>query len=115
MLWCGPRLKLDQQSEYMRHLAVLSNFEYMPGFITRMVVNQGHEDDTVLSFFKNGFFCHDGPRPDAGFASHISDTILERGALYRIMGPYGETPQAVEQDLVQASNLNSGESFVVVS
>lgn len=31
------------------------------------------------------------------------------------MGPYGESPQAIQQNLVQASNLNSGESFVLVS
>jgi hypothetical protein len=31
------------------------------------------------------------------------------------MGPYGESPQAIQQNLVQASNLNSGESFVLVN
>jgi len=28
-------------------------------------VMQGHEDDTMLTFFPNGFVCHDGPKVDA--------------------------------------------------
>lgn len=33
--------------------------------------------------------------------------------MYRIQGPFGEAPQAVQQDLVECKNLNSGECFMV--
>lgn len=33
--------------------------------------------------------------------------------MYRIQGPYGETPVATQQDLMKAENLNSTESFFV--
>ena len=33
--------------------------------------------------------------------------------MYRIQGPFGEAPQAIQQDLVECKNLNSGECFMV--
>lgn len=71
---------------------------------------QGHEDDTVLKFFPNGFICHDG-----AYKPHdqMLDTV-KSGAMYRVQGPFGETPQAIQQDQLQASNLNSNEAFFVV-
>jgi hypothetical protein len=68
---------------------VLTEGILAPGSVTRTTVMQGHEDDTLLSFFPNGFIVHNGPHislPDRHAA------IRENGALYRIQGPFGEKP-----------------------
>jgi len=50
---------------------------------------QGHEDDTLLTFFPNGFIAHDGPYvPIAERIEHLK----ECGALFKIQGPFGEKP-----------------------
>jgi hypothetical protein len=41
-------------------MAALTDYIYSPNSVTRLSVMQGHEDDTVLKFFPNGFICHDG-------------------------------------------------------
>jgi hypothetical protein len=56
---------------------------------------QGHEDDTLLTFFPLGFICHDGPYQP--MADRLNE-IKEKGCLYKIQGPFGEKPQAIEQD-----------------
>ena len=35
--------------------------------------------------------------------------------MYKIQGPFDEKPQAIEQDLVVAKNLNSNDAFFVVA
>lgn len=82
-----------------------------PGKITRATVFQGHEDDTLLKFFPNGFICMDGARGD--LAEKLA-AIKSEGAMFRVQGPNDETPQAIQQDKVVCANLNSNESFVVV-
>jgi hypothetical protein len=49
-------------SDLTYHQTKLSNYVYSPKEITRVSVMQGHEDDSLLTFFPNGFICHDGPR-----------------------------------------------------
>jgi len=53
---------------------------------------QGHEDDSFLTFFPNGFVCHDG-----GY-QQIGDRLAQiesNGGMYRVQGPFGEQPQAI--------------------
>lgn len=61
MQWCGPRLSGDQVSAFREYMAILTDHTFIPAEITRVTVMQGHEDDTLLRFFPNGFVCHDGP------------------------------------------------------
>jgi len=42
---------------------------------------QGHEDDTLLTFFPNGFVCHDADRTE--LADKLAK-IKTDGALYRV-------------------------------
>ena len=42
---------------------------------------QGHEDDTLLTFFPNGFICHDGERLTV---SERQEKIKENGCMYKI-------------------------------
>jgi len=54
-----------------------------------VTVMQGHEDDTLLTFFPKGFICHDGPyQPLGDRLNHIK----ENGCLFKIQGPFGEKP-----------------------
>jgi gelsolin len=43
------------------------------------------------------------------------NVIKEKGCLYKIQGPFGECPQAIEQDQIIASKLNSNEAFFNVA
>jgi len=54
---------------------------------------QGHEDDSLLTFLPNGFICHDGPRIE------LTDQLAKlksQGCLFKIQGPFGEKPQAIQ-------------------
>ena len=53
----------------------------MPREITRISVQQGHEDDTLLTFFQNGFICHDGPYQK--LVDRLTQ-IASDGTMYRI-------------------------------
>jgi hypothetical protein len=60
---------------------ILTNNIFSPREITRITVMQGHEDDTLLTFFPNGFICHDGPRKT--LAERIAG-IKDNGCLFKI-------------------------------
>lgn len=108
--WFGPRLPSDQVSAYREYCAILTDYVYIPSEITRTSVMQGHEDDTFLTFFPNGFICHDGAYEP------IADRIVAlqgKGAMFRISGPFGEKPQAIQQDKVICENLNSNEAYFI--
>jgi hypothetical protein len=55
----------DQVSAYRSYLDILTDYTFIPSEISRVSVMQGHEDDTMLTFFPDGFVCHDGPKVDA--------------------------------------------------
>jgi len=95
--WFGPRMAGDKVSEFRRFMAVLTEGMYIPSEIMRISMQQGHEDDTILKLFPNGFICHDGNYTE--FANK-QEKIKENGCMYKIIGPMGEQPQAVEQDVV---------------
>lgn len=59
--WFGPRLPGDLVSKFRKHCDILTGGILSPREITRISVQQGHEDDTLLTFFPSGFICHDGP------------------------------------------------------
>jgi len=64
-----------------------------PREVTRVSVMSGHEDNSLLTFFPNGFITHEAPFMD------ITEKIAasaEQGALYRISGPFGSYPAALQ-------------------
>jgi hypothetical protein len=87
--WFGPRMPSDEVVAHREYLAILTDRVYSPKEITRVSVMQGHEDDTLLTFFPNGFICHDGPYMPL---SERIEKIKENGCLYKIQGPFGEKP-----------------------
>lgn len=68
---------------------LLTGGEFRPNEWTRVSVKQGHEDDTLLTFFKDGFLCHDG---DYQTLDSRLGQITNDGCLYKIQGPFGEKP-----------------------
>lgn len=83
-----------------------------PREITRSTVLIGHEDDTFLAFFPAGFIVHKGNYMP--IADRINQ-IKENGAMFRVQGPFGEKPQAIEQGSIECKHLNSNEAFFVVA
>ena len=59
----------------------LTDYVLEPRMISRVSVMQGHEDDTLLKFFPNGFTCHDGPYTSL---ADQQSKLAAGGALYRI-------------------------------
>lgn len=111
MQWIGPDLASDEISAAREYIAQLTDHEYKPFEVTRVTVRQGHEDDTLLKFFSNGFVCHDGEHLDL---AALSERLTSKGAMFRIQGPFGETPQAIQQDEIKCELLNSNEAFFII-
>jgi len=60
---------------------ILTGGVFQPNLWTRVSVKQGHEDDTLLTFFKDGFVCHDGEYKPLAEAEKA---ITENGCLFKI-------------------------------
>jgi len=88
----------DKVSGYRKYLDILTDYTFIPSEISRSSVMQGHEDDTLLKFFPNGFVCHDGARP-ANVAEQLTK-FQTNGCMFKVMGPFGETPQGIEMDII---------------
>merc|ERR1740117_1168507 len=58
--WFGPRLAGDDVSFYRHYMDILTDYVFAPREIIRVSVQQGHEDNSLLNFFPDGFICHDG-------------------------------------------------------
>lgn len=110
--WAGPRLTGDLVSAYREYTSKLTGGIFEPSKCTRITVQQGHEDDTLLDFFPTGFICHAGPYADK--EQRLKD-IVEWGAMYKIEAPLGTKPWATQQDDILCENLNANEAFVIIS
>ena len=91
--WFGTRLPSDKVSAYRQYMATLTEGVFAPREITRVSVMSGHEDNSLLTFFPNGFICHQAPFMDVA-EKVAADT--QQGALYRISGSFGSYPSAVQ-------------------
>ena len=80
--------------------------------ITRARVRLGHEEESLLSLFSNGFVVHRGAhRP---VAEKLQE-MIQNGSMLRIQAPFGASAKAIEQESVLCSNLNSGDAYIVTS
>jgi hypothetical protein len=79
-------------AKYRSYVDILTDYTHASSEISRVTCMQGHEDDSLLKFFPNGFICHNGER--TGSIADKLTSLQSSGFLYRIMGPYGETPMA---------------------
>lgn len=88
----GPKLSADEVSQTAEYLDIVTNYENGT-HITRARVRRGHEEESLLSLFPNGFLIHQGRhRP-------VWDKIEENkqnGALFRIQAPFGASAKAIQ-------------------
>lgn len=79
--WYGKRVPTDIQMANRRYMDILTDGIFSPREITRVNVQHGHEDDTLLTFFDTGFIVHDGSRVPLG---EKLAQIKAEGAMYRV-------------------------------
>lgn len=60
--------------------------------ITRTRVRRGHEEESLLSLFPNGFIIHQGHRAPL---NEKIEALKSKGAMYRIQAPYGSAARAI--------------------
>lgn len=71
---------------------IITNYENSNS-ITRTRVRKGHEEESLLSLFPNGFITHVGKRiPLEDKLNHIRNN----GVMLRIQAPFGEAARALE-------------------
>ncbi len=57
LLWMGPKLNALQVSETSRYMDIVTNYENS-NLITRSRVRKGHEEESLLSLFPEGFITY---------------------------------------------------------
>jgi hypothetical protein len=60
-MWMGPKLDPQQYSETAKFMDIITNYENS-NLITRSRVQRGHEEESLLSLFPNGFINYVGTR-----------------------------------------------------
>lgn len=80
--------------------------------ITRIYVSMNHEDDTFMQFFKNRLTILRGShRPYLD----VVEEAKQNGHMYRITSPSQAGAKAMQQEGVSASQLNSGDTFLIAT
>jgi hypothetical protein len=62
LMWMGPKLDPDQYTYTAKYMDIVTNYENSTQ-ITRQRVRRGHEEESLLSLFPNGFIVYQGKRP----------------------------------------------------
>jgi len=57
LMWMGPKLDAEQYSYTSKYMDIITNFENSSE-ITRSRVRKGHEEESLLSLFPNGFITY---------------------------------------------------------
>ena len=60
-MWMGPKLNSLEITNSSKYMDIITNYENSSS-ITRTRVRRGHEDESLLSLFPNGFVIHLGKR-----------------------------------------------------
>ncbi len=61
VMWIGPHLNFDQYTETSKFFDILTNYTNSYE-ITRLRVQRGHEEESLLSLFPQGFMVYMGNR-----------------------------------------------------
>lgn len=107
----GPKLAPEDLPKTAEAMDILTDYVNSTE-ITRQRVRRGHEEESLLSLFPNGFVVHQGNH------RNVQEKIAEmksNGAMLRVQAPNGAAAKAVEQMDVKCANLNSGDSFIVTA
>ncbi len=93
LMWMGPKLTSIEITNTSKHMDVITNYENSSE-ITRTRVRRGHEEESLLSLFPDGFVVFFGKRiPNA----EKYEQIKQNGCLFRIQAPFGDASRAIEQ------------------
>lgn len=82
----------DIQMANRKYMDILTKGVLSSREITRLNVQHGHEDDSLLTFFPNGFICHDADRTPL---ADKHNAIKENGCMYRVQVHLSEKPKAI--------------------
>jgi len=111
LMWTGPKLDPEEYSATSRFMDMVTNYENS-NLITRNRVRRGHEEESLLSLFPNGFVVHLGARVPLG--DKLAQ-VRQLGAMFRIQAPFGASARAIEQEQAVCASLNSGDAYIVIS
>jgi hypothetical protein len=81
LMWMGPKLEAEEYTYTSKYMDIITNNENSNS-ITRQRVRRGHEEESLLSLFPNGFIIYQGTR-----TSPLSDKLAQvrtQGSLFRI-------------------------------
>eukprot|EP00347_Sterkiella_histriomuscorum_P023803 403333332 len=111
LMWMGPKLEAEQHTATSTYMDIVTNYENS-NLITRTRVRRGHEEESLLSLFPNGFITHTGKRVpiQEKFAK-----IRNNGTMLRVQAPYGDAARAIEQIENKCANLNSGDAYIIIA
>jgi len=110
LMWIGPHLNHDQYTSTSKFFDILTNYENS-WEITRVRVRRGHEEESLLSLFPDGFVINMGYR--IGGMTERAQQVKAQGAMFKINAPYGDAAKAIEQETIRCENLNSGDAFII--
>ena len=79
-MWMGPKLDPQEYSETSKYMDIVTNFENS-NLITRSRVRKGHEEESLLSLFPNGFINYVGKHVPL---KEKMAAINQNGAMFRI-------------------------------
>ena len=109
--WLGPRTLSVNISKMATAQDSLTD-GVLTSDMTRMRVKKGHEDESMLAFFPEGFLILDEARiPMDDWYAKVNST----GVMFRVQAPFGEGARAIEQNERNSMYLNSGDSFTVIT
>ena len=107
--WFGPRSTVEQLQAAAKATEELYGGTFTSDD-TQYSVKKGHEDETFLSLFPEGFAILDEARiPMADWNAKTA----ENGVMFRVQAPFGGSARSIEQNARSAEYLNSGDAFVV--
>ncbi len=92
LMWMGPKLDPDQYTHTSKYMDIITNYENS-NLITRSRVRKGHEEESLLSLFPNGFITHVGKRMTV---EDKFNHINQNGIMLRIQAPFGDAARAIE-------------------
>lgn len=80
LTWMGPKLNPQEITKTSNYMDIITNYENSNA-ITRCRVRRGHEEESLLSLFPDGFITYCGKRIPIHDKLH---SIKENGAMFRI-------------------------------
>ena len=80
LMWMGPKLDPKEYSDTARYMDIITNYENS-NLITRQRVRRGHEDESLLSLFQNGFINYVGKKIPI---KEKLNNIKANGGMFRI-------------------------------